>query len=292
MTHTGASTSAFIIDTGERDFQRDVLERSRDVPVVADFWAPWCGPCKTLGPILERLATAGNGSFVLARINVDQNQRLSQTYGVQGIPAVKAFRDGRVVDEFTGAQPESRVRAWLEKIAVPPRTAVDLLVEHAATLEATDLAEACREYRLALEQDPGHAVALLGAGRAATLLGAADAAEILRRLPRGTPQSAQAQGWLALAPLLAAADALAHPAAHARLAQMPGDTEARYALAAHAVRAQRYPEAIEHLLAVVARDRAFGSDAGRRMVLALFAALGDRHPLSIDGSRQLGRLLF
>jgi len=292
MTHTGASTSAFIIDTGERDFQRDVLERSRDVPVVADFWAPWCGPCKTLGPILERLATAGNGSFVLARINVDQNQRLSQTYGVQGIPAVKAFRDGRVVDEFTGAQPESRVRAWLEKIAVPPRTAVDLLVEHAAALEATDLAEACREYHLALEQDPGHAVALLGAGRAATLLGAADAAEILRRLPRGTPQSAQAQGWLALAPLLAAADALAHSAAHARLAQMPGDTEARYALAAHAVRAQRYPEAIEHLLAVVARDRAFGSDAGRRMVLALFAALGDRHPLSIDGSRQLGRLLF
>jgi len=185
------------------------------------------------------------------------------------------------------------VRAWLKKIAVPPRTAVDLLVEHAAALEATDLAEACREYRLALEQDPGHAGALLGAGRAATLLGAADdAAEILRRLPRGTPQSAQAQGWLALAPLLAAADALAHSAAHARLAQMPGDTEARYALAAHAVRAQRYPVAIEHLLAVVARDRAFGSDAGRRMVLALFAALGNRHPLSIDGSRQLGRLLF
>ena len=297
MTQTGSSSSAaasaFIIDTGERDFRRDVLERSREVPVVADFWAPWCGPCKTLGPILERLAVAGDGSFILARINVDQNQRLAQTFGVQGIPAVKAFRDGRVVDEFTGAQPESRVRAWLEQVAAPPRTAVDLLVDRAVALEATDLAAAAREYRLVLEQEPGHAAAWLGAGRAATVLGMADAAETLRRVPQGTPQWAQAQGWLALAPLLAARDALA-PAddARARVAQMPGDAAARYALAAHAVCAQQYAEAIEHLLAIVARDRAFGGDAGRRALLALFAALGERHPLSIDVSRHLGLLLF
>jgi len=148
------NNSPYIVDVTEETFARDVLERSREMPVVVDFWAAWCAPCRALGPVLERLAEEAAGSWVLAKVDVDANPRLAATFGVQGIPAVRAFKDGMDVAEFTGALPEPEVRKWLERLGPSP---ADLAYEEGAKLEAGgQLDEAAEYYRRALAEAPGH----------------------------------------------------------------------------------------------------------------------------------------
>ncbi|HYH51912.1 MAG TPA: tetratricopeptide repeat protein [Acidimicrobiia bacterium] len=148
------NNSPYIVDVTEETFDRDVLERSAQVPVVVDFWAAWCGPCKALGPVLERLAVDAGGAWVLAKVDVDTSPRLAGAFRVQGIPAVRAFKDGREVAEFTGALPEPEVRKWLEQLGPSP---ADLAYEEGAALEAAGrLDEAAAAYRRALAESPGH----------------------------------------------------------------------------------------------------------------------------------------
>lgn len=145
---------ANILEVTEQTFVEDVVERSRDVPVVVDFWAAWCGPCRALGPLLERLADEADGSWILAKVDVDANPGLASGFGIQGIPAVRAWKDGKEVAEFVGALPESQVRQWLAQLG-PSRADLELDAARAA-LERNDDAAAEHHFRMVLELDPAH----------------------------------------------------------------------------------------------------------------------------------------
>jgi putative thioredoxin len=267
-----------VIEVDESNFEREVLARSQDAPVVIDFWAPWCAPCRTLGPTLERLASESQGAWVLAKVNVDENQRLGASFRVQSIPAVKAVYQGKIVDEFVGALPEAQIRTWLKRFL--PQSGSSLL-EAAQELEARDPQEAAARYRLILGEDPQNAEAMFNLGRLLILQGEHEGLETLRQVPIGAPLYARAQAMLPLADFLAAADQPAE-----------GDSAQRYKQAADLARGGAYAGAMGELLAIVARDRAFHDDGARKALLGLFAALGDEDPLVPTHRRKLANTLF
>jgi putative thioredoxin len=273
-----AARAVDVIEVNEQNFQQEVTERSREVPVVIDFWAPWCGPCRTLGPALERLAAEAQGAWVLAKVNVDENQHLAQAFRVQSIPAVMAVSEGKVVEQFVGALPESQVRAWLKRFVPEPGGS---LFEAARELEASDPEGAAARYRLVLGEEPEHAEALFALGRLLLLHGVDEGVATLRQVPSSSPLFARAQAALPLAELLATAGGTPE-----------GDLDARYRQAAAAVLAERPEAAADELLAIVMRDRSFRDDGARKALLALFAALGDEHPLVPAARRKLANALF
>jgi putative thioredoxin len=280
------SQSQWVVDVGDHDFETAVLERSKTTPVVVDFWAPWCGPCRAIGPLLERLAQEHQGAFILAKVNVDEAPAVAEAFGIQSIPAVKAFRDGVLVGEFIGAQPESTVRRLLE-LALP--TPVDAVVAHAATL-APEAAEA--KLREALEAEPRHAGALIALAR--LLAGRDEAAEALRLLELVSPPS----------PLLPEAERLAaalrmradgagdEAALRARVDADPNDLRARLDLGRTLAALGRHEDALSELLGVVQRDRRFADDGARKAMVDLFAVLGSDHPLTDRFRGELAKVLF
>src|SRR5213592_2460308 len=279
-----------ILDVGDHDFERAVLERSKEVPVVVDFWAPWCAPCRALGPVLERLAHEHAGAFVLARVNVDEAPAVSQALGVQSIPAVKGFRDAALVAEFIGAQPEAAVRQFLA--AVLPSHADRLARVGEAKAAAGDAAGAADAFHEALAHEARHPRALLGLARLRAAAG--EAAEALRLLERVPPGAAVAREAERLAAELrtrgeSSAD---EPALRARLAADPADLDARLrlgrALAAHGA----YGDALSELLEVVRRDCSFADDGARKMMLDVFEVLGADDPLTERYRSELARVLF
>jgi putative thioredoxin len=262
--------SEHALDVGLADFPQSVLEESRHRPVVVDFWAPWCGPCKSLKPILEKLAAEYGGKFLLAKINSDENQELAARYGVRGIPSVKAFIDGEQVDEFSGALPESEVRAFLDRLVPSP---VDELRQQAAAARmAGDTAGALQLLAEASKLDPDHLGVRLDAAEIMLDLGETDEASRLigSVADDADPRVAQLKARLQF--LGAAGEDEA--ALRARVATNENDLDARLKLANLLVAAGQYEAGMDQLLEIVRRDRGFGDDIGRKTLLSVFNLLG------------------
>jgi putative thioredoxin len=280
------------MDVSSATFPQEVLARSRELPVVVDFWAPWCGPCRILGPTLEKLAKEANGNFRLVKINVDQDPELAARYGVQGIPAVKAFRDGRVVSEFVGALPEPTVRNWLSKIA-PPR-ADNRLEQAQARALAGDLDQAEALYRQVLADEPNNVTALIGL---ADLLAVSNQPEeanrVLDRLPADAAMSAPARRLRGLLKFqLEAQDLEEEHISRLRIAGDPGNLDARWALATRLAAQRRYQEALQHYLDIIRGDRNYRNDGARKAMLAIFEVLGPDSPLTKEYQSRLANVLY
>lgn len=264
--------SQFSFDVSIEEFEAKVVVQADTVPVVVDFWAPWCEPCKTLKPMLEKLAAEYKGRFILAMVNADENPELSQHFGVRSIPAVKVLFQGQLVDEFNGALPEGQLREFLDRIALPAAPGeADLRAEAAALVAEGQLDAALAKLVAASQANPQDQAIQLDAVDVLMQLGRNDEA---RQLLAGeyTNETARAN---ALRARLALADGAADTVGiEARLAANPADHAARLELSRAYAAQNRFREALEAALDVVVRDRFFDAGAGRRAMLQLFEALG------------------
>ena len=282
--------SQWTIDVNEENFEAAVLERSSEVPVLVDFWAEWCGPCKAHGPVLEKLADEYAGGFILAKLNVDENPNLAGMFGIQGIPAVKLFRDGDLASEFTGALPEPMLREFLTKF-LP--TASDKEAQAAMALEAEGKwLEAKAAYEAILATDPDHGQALLGMARAAMNGGDnAAALEYLDRISIVADERKEADRLVARLNLQAGG-AQSEAALREKIAADPKNIAARFELAQALAGVEKYAEALKEFLEVVKADRKFNEDGARKAMIQIFEVLGSDDPLTDKYRSELAAVLF
>ena len=278
------------IEAGEENFEADVLERSHEVPVLVDFWAPWCGPCRVLGPVLEKLADEYSGKFVLAKINVDESPSLAGAFGVQGIPAVKLIKDGEIAGEFTGALPEPAVREMLSRY-LPSK--YDEQADEAADLEEQGKpAEAQAIYLSILDSEPNHEKALLGLGR--VLMNEGDRDGALQTLERISPAAEERKiADRLIARLQLQGDQSADEATlRQKLAAQPDSLEARFDLAQALAANEKFEEALSGFLNIVKSNREFRDDGARKAMVQIFDVLPPDDPLIDRYRSELAKVLF
>jgi putative thioredoxin len=285
-----------IKDTTTQAFPKDVLEESRRQPVLVDFWAPWCGPCRTLSPIIEKAVTAARGAVKLVKMNIDDHPAIPGQLGIQSIPAVIAFHNGQPVDGFVGALPEGQVKAFIERVAGPAGPSdTELLVEEGnRRLAANDLAGAAEAFATALARDATLVPAIVGLASCHLAAGNVEAAkQTLATLPESVandPAVAAVRARVELAEQTASLGDAGE--LEARVAANPKDHQARFDLALLLNASGDREGATDRLLEIVARDRRWEDEKARKQLVQLFEAWGPTDPATLSGRRRLSSLLF
>jgi putative thioredoxin len=300
---TGTVTAAadgLIKDTTTQTFAKDVVEESKRQPVLVDFWAEWCGPCKQLGPVLEKVVKAAKGKVKLVKMDIDKHPavfgQLSQQMGIKSIPAVIAFINGQVVDGFLSALPESQIVAFLERVTKSKigGEEQDLLAAADATLAKGDAASAVELYAKVLAQDGSNVAALGGLARAYLKTGATEQAkQTLAMVPeakRNDPAVAAARAALELAEQALSVGPLAE--LEQKVAANPLDHQARFDLAVALNSKNRRKEAVDQLIETVRRDRKWNDDAARKQLVQFFEAWGPTDEATVEGRKRLSSILF
>lgn len=281
----------WVISVTTATFQRDVLDQSRNVPVVVDFWAPWCGPCRMLGPLLEKIAKEKRGAFILAKVNTDECPDLAAAFGVQGIPAVFAVRDGRIIDHFMGALPEADLRSWIDGI-LPQKD--EQLVAQADSLAEQDPHRAEELYRQALTENPRSVPARLGLAK---VLAARQRFEevktILQELSDmgvSGEEVERLRASIEFAESSSSTDEIVEIQKQA--ASDPSNHAVRLQLAKALASRHRYQEALDEALVVVQAAQGELRDEARKVMVQVFSLLGNEHPLTAEYRRRLTMALY
>jgi putative thioredoxin len=278
------------IDVNAANFRQIVLEGSKTAPVVIDFWAPWCAPCRALKPVLEKLAAEYAGKFTLAKINSDENPELASNMGVRGIPAVKAVRDGEVIDEFVGALPESQVRQFIERIV--PSPSAQAAIQARELLQAGRHADALAQLETALELDACNEPAQIDRLEALVRLGRLEEARAVLGALGPLALDDRRVGALKAELEFATGPKQEASSLEQRIAADPNDLDARLELARHHAHAKAFEPALQQLIEIVRRDRKFGDDAGRKTMIEIFNLLGAGDPLVARYRRELSSALY
>lgn len=295
----GAAQPAAVVESNEKRFMADVVEASMERPIIVDFWAPWCGPCKQLGPVLEKVVAETKGAVRLVKINVDENQALAGQLRVQSIPMIYAFSKGRPVDGFAGALPESQVRQFVDRLvkstgATRTDPIQEALEEAAERLEAGEADVAGEIYAQIVEHEPENVAALAGLARSLTAQGrTAEARQALDKVPAAKREDAAvvaAHSALDLAEKSAKVGDLM--SLERKLAADGNDHQTRFDLALALYGAGQAEAAVDHLVEIVRRDRQWNDQAARKQLVQFFDALGSADPVTASGRRKLSSVLF
>jgi len=295
----GTAAAVLVKDASLESFAADVLDASMEVPVIVDFWAPWCGPCKQLGPALERLVTEANGAVRLVKVNIDENPEIAQQLRIQSIPTVYAFKQGQPIDGFMGAIPESQLRQFIEGLSGPippaaPEEDQDLLAMAGEALAKRDLSQAAQLYGQVLQGESGNPKAVAGLARCYLESGDLDRAKKTLRLVRPGGDSDEdyraVEAELSLKERAAAAGDVEQ--LRAKIAANPADLDARFDFALVLDAKGSREEALEQLLEIIRRDRKWKEDTARKHLLTLFEAMGPTDPRTLAGRRRLSSILF